>query len=330
MFNPRARTRVKRAHRSHRSALGVWAGGLALLATIGAASGQGRNFDQGREPDPSLAPTPGTGVPDEVTGDSPPEEVAEEAGIVDMSGDFVPLDLVFDDELGADVTLGDYFDGERPVILALVYYRCPSLCNLVLNGLTDVLKEMDWTPGQEFELVTVSINPQETANLARGKKESYIYALGKPEAAAGWHFLTGLEANIRPLAESVGFGYRFDMQDSEYAHSAAIFVLTPDGRISRTLYGVYYQPRTVKFSLFEAADGKIGTPLDRLVLYCYHYDPVAGEYTPAVMNIMRLAATATVVLLGGMIGFFLWLDRRRRAGAARAGEPQPLLRERAP
>ena len=291
--------------------------GAALVCVLGSWGGVASAQDGGSGVGAARSDAPVTNP----EGDHPPEDVQQEVGIVERPDAQVPLGLRFNDEQGELVELGSLFDGERPVILALVYYRCPSLCNLVLNGMVDVLQRMEWSAGQGFDVITVSINPQETAPLARDKKRTYLKDYGREGAEDGWRFLTGLEGSIRPLAESVGFGYKFDTQSMEYAHSAALFVLTPDGRVSRTLYGVAHEPKTVKFSLLEAADGKIGTALDRLILYCYHYDPDTGTYTPVVMNIMRLAALTTVGLLGLMVGAFFWLERRQRA-VADGAEPE--------
>jgi protein SCO1/2 len=226
----------------------------------------------------------------------------------------VPLDLRFRDEDGAEVRLGDYFDSRRPVLLSLVYYECPMLCTLVLDGMVRVLQDMDWTPGRNFEVVTVSIDPQETADLGRRKKETYLAAYGKPEAAAGWHFLTGDAGEIRRLADAVGFRYRYLADSGEFAHPALLFVLTPDGRLSRYLFGVRHDPGTLRLSLVEAAEGRIGTPVDRFLLYCYRYDAEAGRYAPAAMKIMRLGGAASALVLGCvLLGLWRRDARRRRA-----------------
>lgn len=243
-----------------------------------------------------------------------PEDL-EEVGISQRLDEQLPLDLRFRDANGRAVRLGDYFHPERPVMLSLVYYECPMLCTVVLNGLLETLREMDWTPGEQFELVTVSIDPQEPPRLAQVKKQNMIRALGRPEAAAGWHFLTGEPAAVAELTERVGFRYRYLPESGEFAHPAALFVITPDGRISRYLFGVNHPPRTVRLSLVEAADGKIGSPVDQFLLYCYSYDAAEGRYTPVAMRIMRVAGGLTAIVLGtALVG--LWrLDLRRRARA---------------
>jgi protein SCO1/2 len=238
-------------------------------------------------------------------------EVLEEVGVTEHLNAKLPLDLEFRDEEGNWVELGGFFDGERPVILTLNYYRCPMLCGLMLNGVVDGLAEMAWTPGAEFEIVTISINPLETPELAKAKKQNYMNRLERPAAARGWHFMTGRELEIKRLAETVGFSYTYDPVSQEYAHAAAIFVCTPDGKVARYLYGIEYPAKRLKLSLLEAAEGTIGSTLDQLILYCYHYDPTNRRYTPVAMNIMRLGGGATALILGISLGLF-WLREWRR------------------
>jgi protein SCO1/2 len=224
----------------------------------------------------------------------------------------LPLELEFRDENGVVVRLGDFFDGSRPVILTLNYYRCPMLCGLMLNGVVTGLMEVDWTPGVEFEMVTVSINPLETPALATAKKQNYLKRYERPAAARGWHFLTGKEPEIERLAETLGFHYAYDPESGEYAHAAAIFVITPDGRVARYLYGIEYPPQSLKLALMEASEGEIGGALDQLIMYCYHYDPSSRRYAPVAMNIMRVGGGATALVLGVALGSFWILDYRRR------------------
>ena len=238
-------------------------------------------------------------------------EVLEEVGVTEHLNAKLPLDLEFKDEDGNWVELGSFFDGKRPVILTLNYYRCPMLCGLMLNGVVDGLDEMAWTPGEEFEIVTVSINPLETPELATAKKQNYLKRLDRPGVAKGWHFMTGRELEINRLAETVGFSYTYDPVSQEYAHAAAIFVCTPDGRVARYLYGIEYPAKRLKFALLEAAEGTVGTSLDQLILYCYHYDPTNRRYTPVAMNIMRLGGGATALILGISLGVF-WIREWRR------------------
>jgi protein SCO1 len=240
-----------------------------------------------------------------------PKEL-EGVGIVEHLDGKLPLDLKFTDETGREVSLGDYFNKDRPVLLTLVYFRCPMLCTLVLNGLIDAMKQIEMTPGKEFELVTVSFDPTETATLAKFKKQNYLTEYGRPEAAPGWHFLVGGEAEVHALTDAVGFGYRWNEEQKQYVHQAAIYVVTPDGRLSRYLYGVMFDPRTLKLSILEAGKGKIGSTLDQIVLYCFHYDASSGKYAPAAVRIMRAGGILTILILGSVLSTLWVRDRRRR------------------
>ena len=241
-------------------------------------------------------------------------------GVTERLDSPIPLKLEFTDEDGRAVRLGDYFKGGRPVILTLGYYECPMLCTLVLNGLIETLKNIEWTPGREYEIVTVTINPAETYRLARLKKENYLTEYGRAGAAIGWHFLTGSEDNIKALAGAVGFGYRYDEEIEQYAHPAVIIVSTPEGHVSRYLYGIKYDPRTLRLALVEASAGKIGSTVDQVILYCYHYDAAAGRYAPAAMKLMRIGGAATMILLAGFLAY-LWMGRSARREPP-AGGPQ--------
>jgi len=238
----------------------------------------------------------------------------EGVGITEHPGAQVPLDLEFVAEDGKPVRLRSYFDGKKPVILNLGYYRCPMLCGLVLSGLLQGLKETAWSVGREFEVVTVSIDPLETPTLARLKKESYLAEYGRPGAAAGWHFLTGREESIRKLADAVGFGYRYVPERGEYAHAAVLFMATPDGHIARYLYGVLYAAGTLRMALTEAGQGKVGTTADRILLTCFHYDAEQGRYVVAAMTLMRTGGGVTVLVVGG------WLLARWRRDARKPRE----------
>jgi protein SCO1/2 len=244
-------------------------------------------------------------------------EALEEVGITEHLDAKLPMDLEFRDEDGLSVTLGSFFDGERPVILTLNYYRCPMLCGLMLNGLVDGLEQMEWTPGQEFEIVTVSINPLETPALAKEKKQNYLKRYGRPSAVTGWHFLTGREPEIDRLAETVGFRFVYDPVEQQYAHAAAIFVCTPDGRVARYLYGIEYPSKRLKLGLLEASEGKIGSTIDRLIMYCYHYDPSSRRYSPVAMNIMRVGGGATASILVVALGMFWFREWRRKKSIAK-------------
>jgi protein SCO1/2 len=222
----------------------------------------------------------------------------------------VPLDIPFTDERGRAVRLGDYF-GARPVVLALVYYDCPMLCTQVLNSLTSTLKVLSLDPGKDFEIVTVSFDPREKPALAAAKKAVYLDRYKRPGAAEGWHFLTGEQASIERLTHAAGFRYVWDEHTRQFAHPTGITVLTPQGRLSRYLFGVEYGPRDLRFALVEASAGKVGTPVDQVLLYCYHYDPETGRYGLVIMRVVRLAGAATVLALGT---FIVVMVRRERKG----------------
>jgi protein SCO1/2 len=236
--------------------------------------------------------------------------------IVEHIGDKVDLDLQFTAESGYQVPLRQYFAKGKPVLLNFVYYKCPMLCNLVLNGQTAALRELAWTAGQEFEIVTISIAPEEQFNLARAKKKYYLETYGREAAAQGWHFLTDWQGNTRKLADQVGFKYRWDAKTEQWAHTAAIMLLTPDGRISRYLYGVRFKERDLRLGLTEASAGKLGTVGDKLLLFCFHYDPEARGYVPFARNIMKLGGGLMVLLMGTVISF---LFRRERHSSLPSG-----------
>ena len=237
----------------------------------------------------------------------------EGVGIEEKLGAQVDLDLTFIAENGYPVALSQYFHQGRPVILNLVYYSCPMLCNLILNGQVSALREIPWTPGGEFEVVTISIDPSETYALARQKKEMYLTSYERP--APGWHFLVDHQGNVRKLAEQVGFHYRYDESRREYAHASAIMVLTENGVVSRYLYGIKYRPRDLRLALTEASEGKIGSAFDRVLLFCYHYDPRSKSYTLFATNIMRAGGVLVVLVLVAVLVRFWRLERRRSRSA---------------
>jgi protein SCO1/2 len=220
----------------------------------------------------------------------------------------VPPDLAFTDETGRAVRLGDYF-GKRPMILNLVYYNCTMLCGEALSGLTGSMKMVKFNVGDEFDVLTVSFNPQETPAIAAAKKQDYLKRYGRASAATGWHFLTGPAESINALTKAVGFQYQYDPKSSQYAHATAIMVLTPQGRISRYFYGVDYPPKDLRMGLVEASQGKIGNAVDQVLLYCYHYDPATGKYGAIVSNILKLGAGLTILLLGGLLFILFRLDK---------------------
>lgn len=254
-----------------------------------------------------LAQEAGSG---EFTEDLPEELVGVD--IVEHLDETLPLDLVFTDEDGERIKLGDIIDGERPTILQIGYFKCPMLCNLVLNEAMDGLAGVDdLSAGTDFDLVAVSINPNEGHELARVKKEGYLLEYARPGASRGFHFLTGSAENTKALADAVGFQYRLQ-DDGEYAHAAALFVITPDGRISRYLYGVRYEPATLRFALMEGAEGRIGSTLERFILWCHVYDPDSGSYHLLAFRVMQLGGLATVFVMVVGVGL-LWLRDRRRS-----------------
>jgi protein SCO1/2 len=245
-------------------------------------------------PNPPLPATPG---------------ILQQVGFDQKLGERIPLDLPFKDENGKDVTLGDYF-GRRPVVLSLVYYRCPMLCTLSLNGLAGALEVLSFLPGQEFEVVTVSFDPHEGPALAFAKKQVYLKRYNRSGAERGWHFLTGPRSSTEALTRAVGFRYAWDEETKQWAHPAGMLVLTPDGRISKYLYGVEYSPKDLRLALVDAGGGKIGGFVDEVLLYCYRYDPQTGRYSAAVLNLLRAAGILTIAALVG----FIVLSSRRRGG----------------
>jgi protein SCO1/2 len=246
----------------------------------------------------------------QVLEDTPPE--LEGVGITEHLDTQLPLDLSFVDENGRTVRLGDFFSAGRPVIVNLVYFNCPMLCNVVMDGFVEGLRGVDWVAGKEFEIVTVSIDPHDTPASALVKRDAMVKKLGRLEAARGWHFLTGEEANIRRLADAIGFQYRYSEEKKEYMHAAAIYIATPEGKLSRYLYGVQFEPATMRLSLVEASDGKIGSTVDQILLFCFAYDHKAGRYGPVAFRIMQLGAGLTVVVLGACLGAAWFAESRRR------------------
>jgi len=231
----------------------------------------------------------------------------------------VPLDIPFLDEAGRTVQLGDYF-GRRPVVMVFAYYDCPMLCTLVINGLSSALKVLSLSPGDDFEIVTVSFDPRDTPASASAKKAAYLERYKRDGAAEAWHFLTGDQPSIDRLTKAAGFRYVWDKDTKQFAHPTGVIVLTPDGRLARYLFGIEYGPRDLRFAIVEASAGKIGSAVDSLLLYCYHYDPMTGRYGLAIMRAMRIAGAATVLALGT---FILIMVRRERGGADPRVRPGP-------
>ena len=209
----------------------------------------------------------------------------------------IPADLVFRDETGKTVRLGDYF-GQKPLILSLVYYRCPMLCGEVLSGLSSALKVLKFNVGDEFNVLTVSFDPKDTSQIGAAKKAEYMERYGRPGADQGWHFLTGPQSSIDALTKAAGFQYQYDPKTEQFAHSTAIMILTPEGKIAQYYYGVEYAPKDLRLGLVQASENKIGTITDQILLYCYHYDPTTGKYGAMISRILQLSAMATVLILG--------------------------------
>ena len=240
-------------------------------------------------------------------------ELLREVGLDQKLGSSIPLDLTFRDEHGHPVALRQFF-GQRPVILTLVYYQCPMLCTEVLNGLLSSAKSLPLEIGKDFSIVTLSIDPSERPVLAEVKHELYSGLYGRPGAPQGWHFLTGDEANIKALAQAVGFRYAYDSSSRQFAHPSGIMVLTPAGKLARYFYGVAYPSRDLRLGLVEASQEKIGSPIDQILLYCYHYDPATGKYGLLISRVIQAAAALTMLSLGLVIAI---LFRRENYGLPR-------------
>lgn len=238
-----------------------------------------------------------------------PNDVPTDVGIEQKLNAQVPLDIHLRDETGAVVRLGDLILG-KPIILTLVYYECPMLCNMTMDGQVRSLTELSLDAGKDFAALTVSFDPRENHHLAAAAKRTALRRYGREDARRGWRFLTGDEAETRRLADAVGFRYKFDSATGQYAHAAGLVVLTPDGTVSRYLHGVEFSPRDLRLALVEASGGKVGSPTDQVLLLCYHYDPTTGRYGLAIMNILRLAGLATVVGMGTAIIVMIRRDRK--------------------
>ncbi|MBL7557850.1 MAG: SCO family protein [Bdellovibrionaceae bacterium] len=234
-------------------------------------------------------------------------------GIEEKLGSTVDMDLKFKNEKGEDVTLGSFYDGRHPVIISLVYYSCPGLCNFHLNGLVEGLKGLDWSPGEKFQVLAISFDAKETPDLGAGKKKSYMDVYERPQAEKGFHFLTADQATIDKITSSVGFKFKWNETEKEWAHSSAAIVTTPKGIISRYLGGIMFDPKDVKLALNEATEGKIGTFVDKMILYCFHYDPKENKYSLAAFNLVRLGGVGIVVILMLLLLPF-WLRNRKREG----------------
>jgi protein SCO1 len=227
----------------------------------------------------------------------------------------IPLDTTFRDEYGRSVQLSSYF-GKRPVVLALIYYQCPMLCTQILNGITRAARVMTLQPGKDYDVVAISFDAREKPSDAAAKKAVYMKEINQPQAPAAWHFLTGDPDNIKRVTGAVGFRYVWDVHTAQFAHASAVYVLTPQGKISKYFYGVDYSARDLRFGLIEASNNKIGTPVDQLLLFCYHFDPHSAKYTPVALGILRVAGAGTLFMLGGFVVIMLRRERRQKGGSS--------------
>jgi protein SCO1/2 len=247
------------------------------------------------------------------TADEKIESIAE-VGIEEHIGAKLNLNADLIDEDGKPVKLGKYFDGKRPVLLTMVYFSCPSLCNYHLNGLTDVMRQMQWTTGKEFDLVAISFEPKDTPEIAKNKKANYLKEYARESGEKGWHFLTGTEENVGSIAKQLGFSYKWEEETQQWAHAAVAYVMTPEGAISRYLYGIGFEPQTMKLSLVEASKGQIGSIVDKFVLYCFNYNPKERKYSLVAFNAVRAGAGAVVFALGlFLIPFWIRQVRKKKS-----------------
>jgi len=231
----------------------------------------------------------------------------------------LPLEAVFRDEAGRNAPLSTFFASKKPVILAPVYYRCPMLCTQILTGLESSLKAVSFNPGRDFEVVAFSFDPKDTPEIAASKRELYLRRYGRPGTANGWHFLTGDAANIKLLTDALGFHFKYDPASDQYAHASAVMIATPEGRLSRYFYGVEYAPRDIRLGLVEASEGKIGTPVDQVLLFCFHYDPATGKYGAIAMGSLRITAALFVLIGGAFLIIVIRRDsRHNKSGGDRA------------
>ncbi len=259
-----------------------------------------------------LAPSMGNALsPEEgkmVSSETPRE--LKDIGIFEKLGSNVDRNLKFKNELGETVTLGSFYDGTRPVVISPVYFACPGLCNFHLNGVIDSLKTIQWSAGDQFQYLAISFDPKETPDLALKKKAAYMKSYGRPGSENGWHFLTGDAETIRQLTEQLGFKYKWNEESKEWAHASAAIVTTPQGKISRYLMGILIEGQTFKLALNEAANGHIGTLVDRMIWYCFHYDPHQSKYTLYAANVMKAGAVLVVLMLAGLV-LPVWVRSRR-------------------
>jgi protein SCO1/2 len=280
---------------------------IALCLLAFSAVGFGQRIEHYNSPLYSSKPY----NPNRVTDNGLPK-VLNEVGIQQKLNEQLPLETEFKNEDGKTVKIGDYF-GKRPVILALVYYECPMLCSEVLNGLTGSLKSLNYNVGKEFDVLAISFDARENdkTDLAKNKKASYVQRYAREGSENGWHFLTGTQDSIDKITQTVGFGYKWDESTQQFAHAGAIMVLTPDGKLSKYLYGIDYAPKDLKFALMESSANKIGSPVDQLMLYCYHYNPATGRYGLHVMTAVKIGGALTLLGLGVMM-FVFWRNDKKK------------------
>ena len=240
-------------------------------------------------------------------------DALKKIGIEQKLGAQLPLDAEFKDEDGKTVKLGSYFNTGRPVIVAFVYYECPMLCNQVLNGLTGSLKGISFDAGKEFDVVAISFDARENdkPDLAKNKKASYMERYARSGTEKGWHFLTGTQDSIDKASSAAGFSYKWDEKSEQFAHAAGVMIATPEGKLSRYLFGIDYSPKDVKFGIMDSAENKVGNPAEQLLLYCYHYDPATGKYGLAILRVMRLGGILTLAGMGAM-GFIFWRRNKKK------------------
>jgi protein SCO1 len=294
-----------------------WAAALAACALAVGAQAQGvsqsggpqkENFEDG----PTLNGSRDTPAPDllNVRGVDRPSPL-KDVTIEQRLNSQLPLDATFRDENGNTVRLGSYF-GKRPVVLALVYYECPMLCTQILNGMVRAARVMTFNPGKDYDVVAISFDARETPKQALLKKKIYMKDFGRPETANGWHFLTGDLDSIKRVTDAVGFRYKWDVYTATFAHASAIYVLTPEGKLSKYFYGIEYSPKDMRLGLVEASQNKIGNAVDQILLFCYHFDPTTAKYTIFAIDLLRAAGAATVLALGGFVFIMLRKDSRQK------------------
>lgn len=290
--------------------------GICISIILVAASGLWASAPASDEPAQTLngartLPTPDLLNMKGVDRPSPLKEVTIEQKL----GSQLPLDAVFKDEHGNSVELGTYF-GKRPVVLALVYYDCPMLCTQILNGMVRAAKVLTFVPGKDYEVVAISFDAREGPKDAAAKKAISMHDYGHPETANGWHFLTGDLKSIKRVTDAVGFRYKWDVYTAQFAHASAIYVLTPQGKLSKYFYGIEYSPKDMRFGLVEASHNQIGSAVDQILLFCYHFDPSVGKYTIVALGVLRVAGAATVLMLGGFVFIMLRKEKREKGNRA--------------